>query len=373
MGLFDFFRQRNEPMPANEPYAPFNVATINIDGVNALNCPPYMAAVTLLATSLAKLGRHVMSDGQRIVNHPIEKLLNEPNPFIDGYTLFLQAEINRLNTGNGYIHITRDERGIATALMLIDPGNVTMHMTNGGFYYTLGSDKQVSAKDMIHVRNSHLDSEMRGVGYYVILKEQLKLWLSAQKHQTEYFELGAFPKALLESDEPLSEDAKRIVRKEWQKGMSEQNTKLKIAVSDKRLSYKPLAVNFKEMELNVMYGEMTKQIASAFNLAPYLLAHDGSKNTYSNIESQNMQFLQNALMPGITAWEYQLKKLFMNDGNSVKFNIETLLRADSSSRAERLTKLVQAQIIDVDEARAYEGLPPKGLQQGAKHNDNEAV
>lgn len=365
LGLFDFFKQRSQPTTVEAPFAPFNMAAINIDGVTALNCPPYMSAVTLLSTSLAKLGKHVMKDGQRVENHPIEKLLNEPNPFIDGYTMFLQAETQRLNDGNAYIHITRKD-GVPTALMLIDQGNVSLEVLNSGFTYKVATSQgsiQVSPNDMIHVRSPQLDSNLQGIGYHAILKEQLKLWLAAQKHQTNYFQLGAFPKAMLQTTELLDPEAKKVVREEWEK-LNGNDNKHRVAVLDGKFDYKHLGTNFDELEMNDMYGELTKQIASAFNLAPYLIGHDGSKNTYSNIESQNMQFLQNALMPGLTAWEYQLKKLCTN-GDYVRFNIDTLLRADSSSRAERLSKLVQAKIISIDEARQHENLPP------ATHNTVE--
>lgn len=364
MNIFGWFRTRSEgtQQPVEVPATNFGIASITVDSVTALNCPPYMSAITLLSTSLAKLGKHVMKDGQRVENHPIEKLLNEPNPFIDGYTMFLQAEIQRLNTGNAYIHISRDSQGNPTNLMLIDQGNVSLELLNSGFTYkvaTATGEKHYSPRDMIHVRSPQLDSNMKGVGYHYILKEQIKLWLAAQQHQTTYFELGAHPISMLQTSEILEPEAKKKVREEWEKLNGNEN-KHRVAVLDGKFDYKHLGTNFTELELNAMYGELTKQIASAFNLAPFLLGHDGSKNTYSNIESQNMQFLQNSLMPGITAWEQQLKKLCTNE-DYVRFNIETLLRADSSSRAERLNKLVQAKIITIDEAREHENLPPVGV------------
>ena len=372
MNIFGWFRTRStgQHPPLEVPGTNFGIASISVDSVTALNCPPYMSAITLLSTSLAKLGKHVMNDGRRVENHPIEKLLNEPNPFIDGYTMFLQAEIQRLNNGNAYIHISRDNQGNPTSLMLIDQGNVSLELLNSGFVYKVATTKgeiHINPRDMIHVRSPQLDSNMQGVGYYYILKEQIKLWLAAQKHQTTYFELGAHPISMLQTSEILDPEAKKKVREEWEKLNGNEN-KHRVAVLDGKFDYKHLGTNFTELELNAMYGELTKQIASAFNLAPFLLGHDGSKNTYSNIESQNMQFLQNSLMPGITAWEQQLKKLCTN-GDYVRFNIETLLRADSTSRAERLNKLVQAKIITIDEAREYENLPPVEVTNG----DTQAV
>lgn len=365
LNLFGWFRTRSgTQQPVEETPTNFGRVEITVDGVNALNCPPYMAAITLLSTSLSKLGKHVMNDGKRVNNHPLERLLNNPNPFIDGYTMFLQAETQRLNNGNAYIQIIRDNNGNPTALMLIDQANVNFELASSGFVYkvsTAAGEKHIDPKDMIHVRSPYLDSNMKGIGYHAILKEQIKLWLAAQKHQTNYFELGAHPISMLQTSEMLEPEAKKRVRDEWEQ-LNGNNNKHRVAVLDGKFDYKHLGTNFDELELNAMYSELTKQMASAFNIAPFLLGHDGSKNTYSNIESQNMQFLQNSLMPGITAWEQQLNKLCVN-GDYVRFNIDTLLRADSTSRAERLTKLVQANIISVNEAREYENLPPVEVAQ----------
>lgn len=359
MGFWkDMFTRNYEPF-TEMPFA-YNYSNEEVNGNTALQCPPYVASINLMTTSLAKLGKHVMSDGKRVEGHPVEKLLRQPNPFVDGYTFFQQAEMQRLNDGNAYIHITR-VGGVASSLMLLHPSNVVNKIEGGKFFYEVrqgGQYLKVEPKDMIHVKSPFSDGDMfKGIGYHGILKEQLGLWLAAQKHQARYFSLGSDPTSLLTTEEKLSEEKRANVREAWERLNSNDN-KHRVAVLDAGFKFQKLGAAFSDLEMNVMFSELTKQIASTFNIAPYLVGHDGSKNTYSNIESQNMQFLQQSLMPGITAWEYQLSKLF-DEGSSysIKFNFESLLRADSKSRAERLNLLVSSSIITVNEAREHEGLP----------------
>lgn len=347
--------------PFKEHTFTFNYSNEPITSRTALEVPPYVSAINLMTTSLAKLGRHVFKDGERVEGHPIEKLLQSPNPFIDGYTFFQQAEMQRLNEGNAYIHITRNEKGIAKVLMLIDPANVTHKVENGSFHYEVrqgATTINVLPKDMIHVKAPFSDTDIfKGIGYYSVLKEQLGLWLSAQKHQSRYFSLGSDPTSLLTTDEKLSPEKRENVRKAWEKLNSNEN-RHRVAVLDAGFKFEKLGTSFNELEMNAMFNELSIQIASAFNISPYLLGREGSKNTYSNVESQNMQFLQYALMPSIETWESQLHKLFNEDSSYyIRFNYESLLRADSKSRAERLTQLVNADIITKDEAREYEGMP----------------
>lgn len=357
MNWWDRLFKRNYE-PFYEDTFTFNYANETITSRTALECPPYVSAITLMTTSLAKLGRHVMEDGERIEGHPIERLLKSPNPFIDGYTFFQQAEMQRLNEGNAYIHITRKGNEVSS-LMLIDPSNVTHKIDNGTFDYEVRQgDTTVSVMpdDMIHIKAPFTDTDVfKGIGYYSVLKEQLGLWLAAQKHQARYFSLGSDPTSVLTTDEKLSREKREQVRKAWEKMNSNEN-RHRVAVLDAGFKFNKLGVSFGDLEMNAMFNELSIQIASTFNISPYLLGREGSKNTYSNIESQNMQFLQQSLMPSIKTWESQLTKLFNDDGYYVKFNYESLLRADSQSRAERLTKLVDANIITTNEAREYEGL-----------------
>lgn len=361
MGFFDRFKKEKRN------YDPFLTSTfaVNYAGeiVNsntALQCPPYVSAVNLLSTSLAKLGKHVMKDGERVQGHPVERMLESPNPFINGYELFQNADLQRLNEGNCYIHITRDSKGMASQLMIINPSFVSQKVEGNNFYYivtTGGKNITVEAKDMIHVKTPFADvNGLKGIGYHSVLKEQIGLWLTAQKHQARYFAVGSDPTSLLTTDEKLSPEKRDSVREAWEKVNSNDN-KMRVAVLDSGFKFTRLGANFNDLEMNAMFSELTKQIASVFNISPSMIGHDGSKNTYENVEMQNMRFLQQALMPSITAWEHQLNKLFSpNSGYYVRFNYESLLRADSASRADRLVKLVEAEIISVDEAREHEGL-----------------
>lgn len=339
---------------------PFNFADIEVNSDNAMNVPPYVASVQLLSMSTAKLSKHVMCNGKRDPTHTVEALLRQPNEFMDGYTLFQEAEIQRLNEGNAYIHITRNDIGEAIQLMLINRSYVSQRIDGNKMYYVINQGDTsviVPPGDMIHVKSPFLDSSLlKGIGYSTILNKQLKLWLQAQAHQQAYFENGSDPLSILGTDAKLDKEAKESVRAAWQ-DMNRGTDRYKVAVVDAGLRYQKVGVPFKDLEMNQMFAQLTKEIASTFNVQPSMVGHDGTTNTYSNVESQQLQFLQNALLPGLTAWEAQLQKLFPpGSPYSIKHNYETLLRADSTARAERLTKLVGSQIITTDEARQLEGL-----------------
>lgn len=329
----------------------------------AMTCPPYASSINLISTSIAKLGKHVIYNKERMEGHYIEELIKNPNQFMDGYTLIQQAENNRLNEGNGYILINRDSQGYAKELWLINPSFVSIEIGEESFYKVTqkGKTTKVSPRDMIHIKTPKIDYySLKGVGYSELLRKQIGLWLAAQNYQATYFANGSNPNGIIKSTSMLDKEAKEKIREAWENRHKGKNRN-RVAVLDQGLDYKDTSLNFNDLQMKDIFAELTKQIASVFGIRPYMLGHDGTSNTYANVENQNIEFLQQVLMPSIISWEEQLKKLFpIGSPFYLKFNYESLLRADSSSRATRLKTLVDAEIMTTDEAREMEGLKPNG-------------
>lgn len=276
---------------------------------------------------------------------------------MDGYTLIQQSEKKRLNEGNAYILIDRDNQGYAKNLWLV---NSDVIFDKDGFYKMTiqGSQRVIHPNDMIHVKTNHMNLEnFKGIGYSTILRRQIGLWLAAQSYQATYFANGSKPNGIITLNTELNEEMRNKVRNAWEENHSNEN-KNKVAVMPRGMEFKETSFNnFNDLQMKDTFSELTKQIASVFNLSPYMIGHDGTSNTYSNIESQNIHFLQQALMPLIISWEQQFNKLFPSSKDIyVRFNYESLLRADSLSRANRLKTLVDAEIMTKEEARVMEGL-----------------
>ena len=359
MDLLKYFRKRSFDNPFKDYPNQHRLenAGQDVNYETALLCPPYSSAINLISTSIAKLSKHVVLDGKRLEGHTIERLLKNPNPFMDGYTLMQQAEKKRLNEGNAYILIDRDNQGYANNLWLI---NRDVIFKKDGFYQVTinGSQRVINPNDIIHIKTNQMDLEnFKGIGYSTILRRQIGLWLAAQTYQATYFANGSKPNGIISLNTELNEDMRNKVRSAWEENHTKEN-KNKVAIMPKGMEFKETSLsNFNDLQMKDTFNELTKQVASVLNVSPYMIGHDGTSNTYSNIESQNIQFLQQTLMPSIISWEQQLTKLFPCSTNiCIKFNYESLLRADSLNRANRLKILVDSEIMSKEEARAMEGL-----------------
>ena len=85
---------------------------------------------------------------------------------------------------------------------------------------------------------------------------------------------------------------------------------------------------------------------------------NGNSMTYTNIESANTDYVRDTLMGYLREIEEALSDLIPR-GQTVKFKVEELLRADRKTRYEGHNLALAGQPFKtVNEIRAEEGLPP---------------
>lgn len=104
-----------------------------------------------------------------------------------------------------------------------------------------------------------------------------------------------------------------------------------------------------------------EEIARAFRVPPTLLMEYG-RATWGNSEEMGRQFVTYTLLPWLDRWteEFQLK-LFARDERAsafAEFLTDDLLRADLAARATAYAQLIAARVLNPNEVRARENLPP---------------
>jgi HK97 family phage portal protein len=118
---------------------------------------------------------------------------------------------------------------------------------------------------------------------------------------------------------------------------------------------------------DMMYTEASQYLATeisrAMNVPSYLLSADMNNSmTYQNILDGRKEFVAYSLQPYISAIE---DRLSMNDitnsQNQVRFAIDdTFLRVDAKDRLDIIEKMLNLDLIDVNQARQMEQLTPLG-------------
>jgi hypothetical protein len=100
-----------------------------------------------------------------------------------------------------------------------------------------------------------------------------------------------------------------------------------------------------------------RDIARLFKLPPHKLA-DLADATFSNVEHQNLDYLNSCLRPWLTMWEQELESKLIprleKPRELIEHKTEDFLRADTLGRAESYSKQFSIGAITINEIRAAE-------------------
>ena len=120
-----------------------------------------------------------------------------------------------------------------------------------------------------------------------------------------------------------------------------------------------------------------EDICGLYRVPPHMVANL-QRSTNNNIEHQGIEYVIYSMLPLITRFEKTADwKLFTPAeraaGYYTKFNLDSLLRGDSKSRAEYLSKKRSSGIINADEWRALDDENPIGGAAGQAYLVNGAM
>ena len=129
------------------------------------------------------------------------------------------------------------------------------------------------------------------------------------------------------------------------------------------LSVENIGFSPKDMMYNEASQYLSTEIARAMNVPAYYISADMNNSmTYQNILDGRKEFVAYSLQPYISAIE---DRLSMNDitnsANEVRFAVDdSFLRVDARERLDLIEKMLNLNLIDVEQARQMEQLTPLG-------------
>lgn len=108
------------------------------------------------------------------------------------------------------------------------------------------------------------------------------------------------------------------------------------------------------------------ELARVMNLPEYYLGAQMSSMTYSNVESERRNLVDFSLLPYLVAVENRLNMPDFSTRDVVfRFSLDEFLRGSAMERVDVTIKLLEAGIIDVNEAREFEDLAPRGNENAS--------
>jgi HK97 family phage portal protein len=266
--------------------------------------------VRMIAEACAAVPLRVEYEGRRAPDHPLQKLIERPNPEQGGADL-REAVYGGLQTaGNAYVEAAFLDEAAPGELWSLRPDRMKVVPGRSGwpeaYEYSTGSAKTVIGRD--------------GEGWLKVL--HLKLWhplddwyglspLEAAAFSIDVHNAsGAWNKALLDNaarpsgalvygskaSERLTEDQFARLKDQLADTYSGQDNAGRPLLLEGGLDWKPMSLSPADMDFIQGKNAAAREIALAFGVPAQLLGIPGD-NSYANYKEANAAFWRNAVLP----------------------------------------------------------------------------
>lgn len=356
----------------------------SVDTSTAINIAVVYACIRILSNHVAMLPLQLFQETRgkkkRIHDHPIAKLIEtRPNPYMTPFQFKQTMEAHRQLYGNAYAEIEWSKTGYPKALWILNPlaTKVVMEKDNHGnlkrylVQTTLVNGKVVNLpySSVLHIKGLSTSGIM-GKSPIDVARETIGIQIAGQKFTGKFYANGTMSSGVLKVPQSLKPEAKAVIRQEWERFNNGLDNSHRVAILDAGLDYQSLGIKQSDAQYIETQKFSIAEIARIFNVPLHMLA-DLERATFSNIEQQSLEFVRDTLSPLLISWEQELQyQLFTEEEIEekkyyFKFNLNSLLRGDSTNRAAYYEKMINLGIYSINEVRELEDKDK--IKNGDKH------
>lgn len=345
---------------------------------SALSVPTVYRCVNIKANAVAMLPFQTFkrsSEGRkRERKHAVSKLLEDrPNPYQGPFKFKHLIETHRNTWGNAYINVDWGLDGRPKALWLLNPSltePIVDVETNMLWYVTTlpnGKQVKISYHDIIHLTALTTDG-IKGKPPIQVARENIGSSQAAQKFKGKFYKHGAANSGFLKIPGMLNKEAKEVIRDEWEQANSGIDNAQRIAILDAGLEFQSISMPLRDAQFIESMRFDKAEIATMFDV-PLHMVNELERATHSNIEHENLSFIRNTLSPILKQYEEEFDYGLFSERELtryyLKFNLESLLRADKKTQAEFYKIMLSEGVYSINEVRELE--EKNSIENGDTH------
>lgn len=220
-----------------------------------------------------------------------------------------------------------------------------------------GKDYIFRPGEVMHFKTSYSFDGILGVPVRDILKSTLEGGLESQIFMNNLYKTGLTGKAVLEYTGDLDEKAQKRLTAGFESFASGSDNAGKIIPVPLGMKLVPLDIKLTDSQFFELKKFSALQIAGAFGIKPNQI-NDYEKSSYANSEMQQLSFYVDTELFILKQYEEEinyktLSEQELGEGLFYKFNEKVILRTDSKTQMETLSRAVNNAIYTPNEAREY--------------------
>lgn len=329
------------------------------------------ACIAKTANTAASVSLRVFTqDGKtEIENHPLRSLLQQPNPYMAEFDLWVAVITLQKLCGVAYFEKVRSGAGLPVQLWPLRPDWVSVLRDSKKFiagyeYGPPGLDPVRLAKEDVLRFPLYDPLDMyRGTAPVAVAARTGDVDNATNDFLKLFFEHGAVPMGLLTSKQKLTDAMVSDIRRRWRERYGGWTKWTEPAVLDSDATYQQMGLDFEKMGFEVLDARNETRICMVLDVPPIIVgAKVGlDRSTFSNYGEARRAWWQDSLMPQYAhiadivendlAAEYGAGLQIMWDFSQVP-----ALQEENNSLWARMTEALRSGGITINEYRAELGM-----------------
>ncbi len=370
-----FWNRSTAPADTNPPVNIFTMrGGMLVNHETALQIATVFACVRYIAESIGTLPWGVFQkrlDGGRdeLNESQLYRLLHtRPNPEMAPMAFKETLTAWALTWGNGYAEIERDRANRPAALWPLTPDRVQPKRDAAGrLVYEVNNGSGVAksivpAANMYHLHGLGYDG-LTGYSVVSLAARSIGTGLAADAFANSFYANNTVLGGVLKHPKALSDPAYDRLVESWQNRHKGPQKAYKPAILEEGMEWQSIGMPLKDAEFLLTRKFTVNEICRWFRVPPHKVA-DLERATYSNIESQAIEAVVDAIMPWAVRLEEEANfKLvsFRNQGSIItKLNLKGLMRGDAKTRAEYYQMMRNLGAFTINDILGLEDMNPIG-------------
>lgn len=339
---------------------------------NLLAFSAVYACINRISSDIAKLPLLLVEAAEdntwpaAVSTSPYWAVLRKPNRYQTRIQFLTVWIISKLIYGNTYVLKERDARGIVVALYVLDARRVnTLVASDGSVYYQLNVDPLSGVADSITVPDSEIIHDLMnplfhplvGIAPIYACAASTTQGNRIQANSAVFFQNMSRPSGVLTAPGTIDEVTAKRLKETAEAAISGQNIG-RLLVAGDGLKYEPMTIPAEQSQLIEQLSWTVEDVARAFGVPLYKI-NAGPMPTSNNVEALNEQYYTGCLQILMESIEVLLDEgCGLPSGYRTQFDLQGLLRMDTTARFEAWNKAVGGGWMSPDEARQRENMAP---------------
>ncbi len=302
-------------------------------------------------------------EDEYIPDHPLQLLLNKPNPFYSAQTLKEFWEMSRCLSGDAYWQLARlDSNNRPEEIYYLRPDRIKIIPDKTeyikGYKYIIGNKKfDLMPEQVLHCKMLDPIDQYNGMSPIEAGSRTIDISNKIQDWNKVFFDNAARPNGAFVTDDNLNNESFDRMNEQIKKKRVGIDNAHKPLLLEGGVKWQEIERSHKDMDFPSLKNMTRQDICDLFSVPTVLISNrkeDGS--TYNNKREARRYFWEDTVLPEVDDLTDQINNnLAPNYGDDIYVKVAKeeipALRENQNEKEERINKRVENNIITLNEAR----------------------